>query len=122
MYGDDFVLRCVLPYCLLVSGYVIFYEFVHVHNKRNWRMNDNYQSGKTQAIDLDELHVKTANRPPEMQVRGEFELDKWSDYWSFFVWRILDSEYRCNIGDARKKRFFIFNLLCVCAVCVLFIY
>ncbi len=42
-------------------------------------MNDNYQSGKTQAIDLDELHVKTANRPPEMQVRGEFELDKWSD-------------------------------------------
>lgn len=42
-------------------------------------MNDNFQSGKTQAIDLDELHVATANRPSEMRVRGEFELDKWGD-------------------------------------------
>lgn len=42
-------------------------------------MNDNYQSGKTQAIDLDELHVMSANRPSEMRVRGEFELDKWGD-------------------------------------------
>ncbi len=42
-------------------------------------MNDNYQSGKTQAIDLDELHVDSANRPSELHVRGEFELDKWGD-------------------------------------------
>ena len=42
-------------------------------------MNDNFQSGKTQAIDLDELHVASQNRPSEMRVRGEFELDKWGD-------------------------------------------
>lgn len=38
-------------------------------------MSDNFQSGKTQAIDLDELHVASQNRPVEMRVRGEFELD-----------------------------------------------
>ena len=42
-------------------------------------MSDNFQSGKTQAIDLDELHVASQNRPVEMRVRGEFELDKWGD-------------------------------------------
>ncbi|MBO4350966.1 MAG: FHA domain-containing protein [Proteobacteria bacterium] len=42
-------------------------------------MTDNFQSGKTQAIDLDELHVDSANRPSEYKVRGEFELDKWGD-------------------------------------------
>ncbi len=42
-------------------------------------MGENFQSGKTQAIDLDELHVEAANRPSEMRVRGEFELDKWGD-------------------------------------------
>ncbi|MBO5753961.1 MAG: FHA domain-containing protein [Proteobacteria bacterium] len=42
-------------------------------------MNDNYQSGKTQAIDLDELHVQSANRPEELRVRGEFELENWKD-------------------------------------------
>lgn len=42
-------------------------------------MGENFQSGKTQAIDLDELHVDSANRPAEMRIRGEFELDKWSD-------------------------------------------
>ena len=36
-------------------------------------MSDNFQSGKTQAIDLDELHVASQNRPVEMRVRGEFE-------------------------------------------------
>ena len=46
-------------------------------------MNDNFQCGKTQAIDLDELHVATANRPPEVRQRGEFELDKWGeDPWA----------------------------------------
>ena len=33
-------------------------------------MSDNFQSGKTQAIDLDELHVASQNRPVEMRVRG----------------------------------------------------
>lgn len=42
-------------------------------------MNDNFQSGKTQAIDLDELHVASQNRPAEREMRGEFELDKWGD-------------------------------------------
>lgn len=42
-------------------------------------MNGNLQSGKTQAIDLDELHVQSANRPTESRPRGEFELDKWGD-------------------------------------------
>ncbi len=42
-------------------------------------MNGNLQSGKTQAIDLDELNVQTSNRPSESRPRGEFELDKWGD-------------------------------------------
>lgn len=42
-------------------------------------MNDNYQSGKTQAIDLDELQVHTANRPEELRVKNDFELDNWGD-------------------------------------------
>lgn len=55
-------------------------------------MNDNFQSGKTQAIDLDELHVQSANRPTEMKARGEFELDKWGDDpWS-------------STEESRKKR------------------
>ncbi len=55
-------------------------------------MNDNFQSGKTQAIDLDELHVQSANRPSEMRARGEFELDKWGDDpWS-------------STEESRKKR------------------
>ena len=39
----------------------------------------NFQSGKTQAIDLDELNVETANRPKDYKARNEFELDKWND-------------------------------------------
>ncbi len=55
-------------------------------------MNDNFQCGKTQAIDLDELHVATANRPPEVRQRGEFELDKWGeDPWA-------------STEESRKKR------------------
>ncbi len=55
-------------------------------------MGENFQSGKTQAIDLDELHVQSANRPSEMKVRGEFELEKWSDDpWS-------------STEESRKKR------------------
>jgi|GEM_PF-3463606 len=41
--------------------------------------NLGFQSGKTQAIDLDELKVASANRPSETRPRGEFELDKWGD-------------------------------------------
>ena len=40
---------------------------------------DNFQSGKTQAIDLDELNVQTANRPPEQNTNGNIGLDKWGD-------------------------------------------
>ena len=55
-------------------------------------MSDNFQSGKTQAIDLDELHVASQNRPVEMRVRGEFELDKWGDDpWA-------------SIEDSRRRR------------------
>lgn len=55
-------------------------------------MGENFQSGKTQAIDLDELHVDSANRPSELKARGEFELDKWSDDpWS-------------STEESRKKR------------------
>ncbi len=39
----------------------------------------NFQSGKTQAIDLDELNVAAANRPADYKVRDDFELDKWND-------------------------------------------
>ncbi len=39
----------------------------------------NFQSGKTQAIDLDELQVETANRPSEYKERDEFEPEKWHD-------------------------------------------
>ena len=39
----------------------------------------NFQSGKTQAIDLDELNLDTPNRPSDHRERNEFELDKWGD-------------------------------------------
>lgn len=43
----------------------------------------NYQSGKTQAIDLDELNVASANRPKEVNNQGRIELDNWGgdDPW-----------------------------------------
>ena len=53
---------------------------------------DNFQSGKTQAIDLDELNVQTANRPPEQNMNGNIGLDKWGDDpWS-------------TTEESRKKR------------------
>ncbi|MGI5830058.1 MAG: FHA domain-containing protein [Bradymonadia bacterium] len=44
-----------------------------------------YQSGKTQAIDLDELNVTTSNRPKEAKGQGRIELDNWGgeDPWKF---------------------------------------
>lgn len=55
-------------------------------------MDKDFQSGKTQAIDLDELKVSSSNRPREARVRGEFELDKWGDDpWS-------------STEDGRKRR------------------
>lgn len=39
----------------------------------------NFQSGKTQAIDLDELNLDSPNRPSDYKARDDFELDKWGD-------------------------------------------
>ena len=42
-----------------------------------------FQSGKTQAIDLDELNVEASNRPREQHPRNEFDLDAWdANPWS----------------------------------------
>ena len=40
---------------------------------------DNFQSGKTQAIDLEELNVQTANRPLDPRMNDSVDLGKWGD-------------------------------------------